>query len=359
MKIQDTLTERANNFTLLRLIAAIAVLFGHSYVLSLGVAGGEDPISNLLIRFWGESLPALAVDLFFVTSGFLVTGSYLQRESVIGFIEARALRIYPGLIIAVLFCIFVIGLNVTTDSAANYLSSPVTWTYLKYNSLLVNGIQFELPSVFVNNPYPKSVNGSLWTLPIELWMYFWVAVLGGLTLLKSKAAFNAIFVVLCLMYAQSTTNFFIVSEPRNAQLALLFLLGGFFYVNRENIPLGFAAFGILCILTFVLSDYRFSVFLKAILFSYSILLTALHPKLRFPTIDKWGDISYGLYIYAFPVQQTIAHLIPHVKPFSMFSLSILVTVGLATISWWCVEKPALRLKGKIRFKKSLRKLQPE
>ena len=78
MKIIDTLKDRANNFTLLRLLAALAVLYGHSYVLSLGVKGGEDPISNFLIRFWGESLGGIAVDLFFVTSGFLVTASYIQ-----------------------------------------------------------------------------------------------------------------------------------------------------------------------------------------------------------------------------------------------------------------------------------------
>ena len=56
-KIQDTLKGRSNNFTLLRLLAAIAVLFGHSYVLSLGVGRGEDFISNFLVRYWGESLP--------------------------------------------------------------------------------------------------------------------------------------------------------------------------------------------------------------------------------------------------------------------------------------------------------------
>jgi len=349
MKIHDTLKERANNFTLLRLLAALAVLYGHSYALSLGTGGGEDPVSNLLIRFWGESLPALAVDLFFVTSGFLVTASYLQRDSLFAFIEARALRIYPGLIVAVLFCVFVVGAFVTTESAANYFSAPSTWSYVKHNSLLLNGIQFDLPSVFVSNPYPVSVNGSLWTLPVELWMYFWVAVLGSLSLLKGDKAFNAIFLVLCLMYAQSSNNFFIVSEPRNAQLALLFLTGGFFYVNRSKIPLGFVTFVVLCVLVYLTTEYRFSGFIKAICFAYTVLLLALHPKLRMPSMDHWGDISYGLYIYAFPVQQTVAFLIPQVRPLSMFMLSTVITVALAILSWRFVEKPAIKLKGKLAF----------
>lgn len=142
MKIQDALKNRENNFTLLRLLAALAVMYGHSYVLSLGTAGGEDPISNLLIRYWGKSLPALAVDLFFVTSGFLVTASYVQRNNLFAFVEARMLRIYPGLIVAVLFCVFIVGVFVTTESAANYFSSPSTWSYLKHNAVLVTQLGY-------------------------------------------------------------------------------------------------------------------------------------------------------------------------------------------------------------------------
>lgn len=351
MKIQDTLNERANNFTLLRLLAAMAVLYGHSYALSLGVSGGEDLISNFLIRYWGESLPSLAVDLFFVSSGFLVTASYLQRDNLFAFIEARVLRIYPGLIVAVLFCVFVVGAFVTTDSVAAYFSSPITWSYLKNNSLLIKGIQFDLPSVFINNPYPISVNGSLWTLPVELWMYFWVAIMGSLSLLKGNKAFNAIFLVLCLMYAQSPSTFYIVSDPRNAQLALLFLLGGFFYVNRNEIPLGLSGFVLLCTVVYLTTQYHFSGFLKIALFAYTVLLLALHPKLRLPSIDHWGDISYGLYIYAFPVQQTIVYLMPQVRPLSMFMLSTFITVVLAILSWKLVEKPALKLKGRMSFGK--------
>lgn len=349
MKIVDTLISRDNNFTLLRFFAALAVLYVHSYPLSLGLKKGGDPISHFLIIFWGEGLGDLAVDLFFVTSGFLVTASYVRRESLIAFIEARILRIYPGLVVAVLFCVFVVGALGTSESATNYFASPITWSYIKHNVLLVNGIQFNLPSVFLSNPYP-GINGSLWTLPIEIRMYFWVAVLGSLSLLKGERAFNAIFIVLCLMYAQSSNNnFFVEGTPRNAYLALLFLLGAFFYINRSKIPLEFSGVAVLCIVVYLASEYRFSVFLKAVCFAYMVLLLALHPKLRMPSIDHWGDISYGLYIYAFPVQESIAYLVPQVKPLNMFMLSTVITVFLAILSWRLVEKPALKMKGKIRF----------
>lgn len=349
MMIQSTLKVRENNFTLLRLCAAMAVLFGHSWPLSLGLNGGEDPISNFLIGFSGESLPGFAVDLFFVTSGFLVTASYIQRENLYAFIEARALRILPGLSVAVLFCVF-LGFLLTTESKASYFASPTTWSYLKHNILLVTGIQFDLPGVFTNNPYPGSVNGSLWTLPIEVWMYFWVAVLGSLSLLKDKKSFNLFFIVLCLLYAQSSgDNFFIAPQPRTAQLALLFLLGGFFYVNRDTVPLGFPYLAALALVVYGTLAFPFSLFIKSIFFSYSMLFLALHPSLKLPSIDRWGDISYGLYIYAFPVQQAIAYLMPHVQPVKLFMLSAVITTVLAIASWRLIEKPALKMKGAISF----------
>lgn len=352
MKIQDCLNGRNNNFTLMRLFAAWAVLYGHSYPLSLGLKGGEDPISNVLIRLWGESLPALSVDLFFVTSGFLVGASYIQRKSLLAFIEARVLRIFPALAVAVLFCIFIVGAFATTDSLLNYFSSPSTWSFFKHNAFLIAGVKYDLPGVFVNNPYPGSVNGSLWTLPIEVWMYFWVAILGSLSLLKDERSFNLFFIVLCLMYAQSENNsFFIGHELRHAHLALLFALGVFFYVNRSNFPLDFIALGGLCTLAYFTREYHFSLFIKSICFAYFVLLLALHPKLKLTSIDKWGDISYGLYIYAFPVQQTIAYLIPNVQPLVMFTLATAITVVLAILSWHLIEKPALKMKGNIRIGK--------
>ncbi len=148
------------------------------------------------------------------------------------------------------------------------------------------------------------------------------------------------------MYAQSANNFFIESTPRYAQLALLFSLGAFLYINRAKISLGFVNAAFLCVLVYLTKDHTIYAFLKSTCFAYIVLLIALHPKLRFPSIDRFGDISYGLYIYAFPVQQSMAYFIPQVKPLNMFMLSTVITVFLAILSWNCIEKPALRLKGK-------------
>lgn len=349
MNIATALQDRENNFTLMRFFAAFAVLFGHSYDLSQGQPGSDPVTQNLIYPYWGDSLPGLSVGIFFVTSGFLVGASYIHRQNLMAFIEARALRILPALCVAVLFCVFV-GLFVTTVSISDYLSSPSTWSYIRHNVTLVSGIQYDLLGVFVQNPFPDSVNGSLWTLPIEIWMYFWVAVLGGFSILKGRKTFNLFFVLVCLLYAQSLgSNFFIVHEVAHIHLAFLFMLGTFCYVNREEIPLSFTVLIGLGLFVYLTTAHPFSLYIKSIFFAYLVLVLALHPKLQRPPIDKWGDISYGLYIYAFPVQQTVAYLIPDVHPMTMFFLASLITFPLAILSWKFIEKPALKLKGKMHI----------
>lgn len=345
MSLNDCFTKK-NNFTLLRLLAAFSVLYGHSYALSIG-NGLEDPISSILIHYWGESLPSLAVDLFFVTSGFLITASYCQRDNFQVFVESRLLRIFPALIIAVLLCVFVVGPISTTSSLTDYFSSPSTWSYLKHNIILLNGIQFDLPSVFMSNPYPMSVNGSLWTLPIELWMYMFIAFLGFSRVLISRATFNLAFLFAIITYIYGGNGFLIFHDLRTAHLGLLFFLGGFFYINREVIQLNFIVLTGLAILTYLTQDLASALLFKSLFFSYLVLMLALHPKLRLPTIDKYGDVSYGLYIYAFPVQQLIAFFIDGVTPVNMFFLSLVITFSISVVSWVLIEKPALSLKGKM------------
>ncbi|WP_368157186.1 acyltransferase family protein [Aeromonas sp. R10-2] len=347
MTINDCFTKN-NNFTLLRLLAAFSVLYGHSYALSIGINGLEDPISSILITYWGESLPSLAVDLFFVTSGFLVTASYCQRNNLQVFVESRLLRIFPALIIAVILCVFVVGPISTTTSLSDYFSSPSTWAYLKHNIILLDGIQFDLPSVFMSNPYPMSVNGSLWTLPIELWMYLLVALLGFSNVLMSRATYNLVLLLFpVLLYVQGNEGFFIFNNPRTVQLGLLFFLGGFFYINREVIQLNFPVLAGLAVITYLVRGSNSLLIFKCIIFSYSVLVLGLHPKLRLPAIDKYGDISYGLYIYAFPVQQLLAFFVENITPINMFFFSSLITLLLAFTSWRLIEKPALSLKGKL------------
>ena len=189
---------RNNNLNLLRFVAASMVLLSHSFALSTGTWQAE-PLVNII----GMSLGSIAVDIFFVVSGFLVTGSMLSRKSVYAFLWARALRIYPALLIAILFCVLLIGTVFTTHPLNSYFLDSETQKYLLKNVIMVFGSTGHLPGVFENLPFKNAVNGSLWTLPWELRMYVLMAMFGLLLHIKkipSERIFNSAIVILAVVF---------------------------------------------------------------------------------------------------------------------------------------------------------------
>jgi len=162
---------RDNNFNLMRLGAAVLVLFSHSFALASGQPSDE-PLRGIL----GVSLGTLSVDLFFVISGFLVTCSLLQRRNLRDFFAARFLRIYPALWIMVGVVVLFLGTRFGDTSLPMFLKSPDTVRFLKRNLTLVFGNYDRLGlHEFGMLPYPHAVNGSLWTMPFEIWMYLALA----------------------------------------------------------------------------------------------------------------------------------------------------------------------------------------
>lgn len=129
------------------------MLFSHSFALALG-SGNFEPLRSTIGMTWGD----IAVDIFFVTSGFLITSSYLSRNNIIEFAWARVLRIYPALIAAILFCTFVVGLWFTENSLSEYFSNQQTLKYFIKNSTLFFGVEYRLPGVFLDVPYKEAVN---------------------------------------------------------------------------------------------------------------------------------------------------------------------------------------------------------
>jgi peptidoglycan/LPS O-acetylase OafA/YrhL len=172
MKLSSVTQGRNNNFNLIRIVAALAVLMTHSFVLSSG-----NPDDEPLRQTLGMTLGSIAVDVFFVTSGLLVTASLLRSESVVAFAWSRCLRIFPGLLVMLVLTVFLLGPLFTTLQPASYLLDPRTHAYLIKGATLVTGILDRLPGVFESNPYPASINGSLWTMPYEVRMYVLLAVL--------------------------------------------------------------------------------------------------------------------------------------------------------------------------------------
>jgi peptidoglycan/LPS O-acetylase OafA/YrhL len=287
--------------------------------------------------------PGLGVATFFALSGFLITASFAQRNSLVSYVESRMLRIYPALFVAVLFCIGV-GAFVSELPLRSYLLHPSTIRFVWSNGSLFKFWPF-LPRVFVDNPWPNGTNGSLWTLPVEVRMYIIVAAVGVSGFIATRERFNSAMLILIAGYLSDTQFSATLNSLAPLRLAMFFLLGGIFYVNARLIPMRFSLLCIFAIAAWILYrtafyDYAFSVFL-----TYLIMMIAYHPRLQAPPIDRIGDLSYGTYLYAFPLTQISVKYLGAGRPLLIVAIVTSLTLALARLSWVFVERPALRNRG--------------
>ena len=340
-----------NNFDVLRLAAALAVLFGHSFVLSAGVQNFEtmDPLSRALSPYaaYGEAIQEFAVNLFFVISGFLVTCSYLRSGSLLKYAVSRGLRIYPAAVLGALVTVLALSLLSPVAPAA-YFSDPETAAYLLHNSFLYK-VKYALPGLFESNPYGLAVNGSLWTLPLEIRCYVGVAILGVAGLLGHKRLFNGLLVAVALSVIVPGWSGWISGDIDKLRLILFFAAGAAFYINRRHIPFGMAAFAVLAG-AFALAPKGSGVeqLVYVALVTYATLALALTRRLPLINLKPLGDLSYGVYLYAFPVQQALISMFPNqFGAWSLVAAAGAVTGLLAAASWWLVERHALSLKKRL------------
>ena len=309
-------------FDYLRLISAILVIAHHARVLN-----GEPPI----VLGHGLDLGALGVGIFFVISGYLVAGSLERSPDTRTYLAKRALRIFPGLLVALVLTALVLGPLVTTLDVPTYLSAPGAWAYVVRN-LSLYAVTYDLPGVFLALPVAGIVNGSLWTLRLEFTAYLGLALVKPLCramplALESLAALAAIAAIaLHATGLDSRGDLFRIGYLA-ALNGFLFLAGASLQASRTR-PHAWAA---VAALVFLATPVWFLALPLAV-----VRLGALDlPKLR-------ADLSYGLYIYSFPLQQWLAQQ----HQLNLIT-SVLVTLPFALASWFLVEKPALRLKARL------------
>jgi peptidoglycan/LPS O-acetylase OafA/YrhL len=306
-----------------------------------------DPISWVLIQTsgFGESIGDLAVDMFFVISGFLVARSFLTQKTIVGFIEARVLRVFPAAILCSALTVAAL-VWLSAVPAADYFADPETRRFLFKNSLLWN-VEYHLPGVFTNNAYAGAVNGSLWTLPIELRAYVFLTLLGVVGLLRFRHGTNLVLAIFVFLFLVPEWSSIVSRNEDNWRLYLFFLVGAAFYVNRKYIPTGvLPPVILLAIYAATATVPKLHALIFVILVSYLVLVVAL--ARYYPNLDpgKVGDFSFGVYLYAFPVQPALIQLLPPGLNAWWLSLwASIVTLSSAAISWFLVEQRALKKKG--------------
>jgi peptidoglycan/LPS O-acetylase OafA/YrhL len=346
MKLSTFSQGRNNNFNLIRIAAAFAVLVTHSFALSIG-SGDAEPFRKSL----GMTMGSIAVDVFFITSGFLVTASLINRQSTIEFIWARALRIFPALFVMLFLTVFVLGIFFTSLPLSSYLSSPNTYIYITKCATLIGGVGFNLPGVFDSNPFKSTVNGSLWSMTYEVRMYAILAVSWFITRTIQNARLTAFkiivatFALIAGIYVLAS-HFYLNSVNLFGWLFFMFFIGAAFYVLKEYITLSRAVFWLfLCGLIVATSNKDIFYIFYVFTIPYLLFYLAYVPSGLIRRYNQLGDYSYGIYIYAFPIQQSAAALNPGISVTQMFLISTAATTLLAVFSWHLVEQKALQLKA--------------
>lgn len=357
-----------NNFDALRLVAALSVIFSHSYLIAEG-NGANEPLNRLT---GNQCMLGLAgVFVFFAISGYLVTQSFEQTQGPLRYLVKRCLRIFPGYLVVLVLTAFVLGPIVTDLPLGAYLGRPEPYWYVLDNAVFSLKLH-ELPGVwFVDNAVGLEVNGSLWSLGFEFGMYLMVLALGVLRLINLKVCF--VLLALGMAFIQFDVLGFLANQVGmfSSHLGWTWLpsflqhfswMGGF--VSGWGWMLGFFAAGmaiykmrdlrvfhpniaLFAVIGLVLSGaYQGAFILLFPIFGcYLALYLALNPKLPVIPAARFGDLSYGLYIYGWPSQQTVIWLMhKHAPWWQVFILATLLAGTLAFLSWHLIEKRALRLK---------------
>lgn len=343
--LSETLERDNNNFDLIRLCAALAVMVGHSF----GIRGGTD-LEAMLKFTHRESSSSLAVFGFFLISGLLVSASYAKQSSPLRFMGLRALRIWPGAVVCALFTVLVVGPLFTTASLSDYFSSQLTLHWLVHNASLIGGVGGPLPGLFEKNHLAMIVNGTVWTLPVELECYVIVLVAGLMGAIGSKRGTVLVVAIVGVAFAYFVKHppvhyklgdFFTLPPAYSFYPVPFFLLGMLLYPFRDRVRLHWLPAVLLLGMYLASRNTRVGAIVLYPAFAYGLLWFASIRSLR--ALKPTHDYSYGIYLYGFVIQQAVTTFDPTLNNYLSVGIAIPVTIVVAGLSWHFVERPCLAL----------------
>ncbi len=325
---------RTDNFDTMRFIAAATVLFSHAVPIT---TGSNDTELLHRISSGQTTFGSLAVVVFFAMSGYLIAGSFLRSDNGWEFARARFLRIFPALAAVVVVTALAVGPSVSDQPWLAYVTEAETWRYI-WRNLLMRPAN-ELPGVFVGNPLSGSINGSLWTLAYEVECYAIILLLGVTGLLRRWP--------LTVIYGASLAASALWFGGARGPLAAVFLGGAMMRVwnIRLNGPVAGLCGLLWCVALFV-PGFRLA---NATVGVYVVLYLALGMRVKAPNLARYGDVSYGVYLWAFPIQQCVTMLGLDGRAWLANALlSLVLTTIIAALSWHWIEKPCLAWKRAAR-----------
>ena len=346
--------RKDNNFNLLRLSFAILVIMSHSPELAASDPNRED-LDHL---FQTLSFGGLAVSGFFLLSGFLIVQSWNNAPRPMEFLRSRVLRIFPAFIVATLVCAFIVGPLAATRSS--YFADFWIPGFIVGTLLLQPPI---VPSVFPGTHYPV-VNGAMWTISLEFVCYLGVLLAGLCGITRRRNAWFAF--TICTSAVFIFHRFGLLGGVRNENflshpllsLASFFLVGGCYCLFRANVVFDAsrAVIAGVIIVVAIPTSLRELALLTA--GGYLLFYFAFKPISCIANFHKLPDVSYGVYLYGWPVQKLLLWYVPTMSPWLLFALSCVLALLCGVVSWYAVEKPFLRFKSANRIASATPRLQP-
>lgn len=337
-------TQRANNFDVLRLLAAFMVLAGHQSFIS----GNNSPLILM-----GVPIHTFGVYIFFLIGGYLISKSWKSDPHVLRYACKRFFRIWPPMLV---FCIVaaVTGGMLTWLTPKEYIHHSMLWGY--FNNLIFR-VRYALPGVFEGNPYPNAVNGSLWTLPVEVAMYILLPII--LSVGKGKLLPKILALVLCfaqilhLKFDPARRIIFYDTDLMQALAIVPYYLIGVVYTDPKIKKVLNVQVAVCLIL--LMSCMKFGIvsglIAQYVTIPYVVFSLALAPNPKFSGVFSKCECSYGMYLYGFFVQQLVAlasmQLGLQLAEWKTLLIATVITFGIAMLSFRFVEKPCIKLGKKL------------
>lgn len=349
---------RHHNFWIVRHFAAFCVIFAHSFELS-----GKLPHDLLRAIPMLIGISGLGVTLFFIVSGYLVTQSWHRQPSVMVFIWHRLLRLGPGFWVCIAFAVL-FGWALSTVQTEQYWSHPQLREYVSGNLLMRNVLV--LPGVFQNNPAGSAVTGTFWTLPLEITCYLWVMTVGffgvmGSRLVATSVCFAALAAVTLWGKYLNVFDATIIPDALPRYYGA-FLCGMLLYVWRDRVFAHLLLPTVLLTVVAVVAWYvppehalwRWIDLMRVAMIAWFLINAVAAISLVWPEPVGWPDLSYGVYLYGFPIQQYLVFSHPTWDGWMVFAATVALTLPIAAVSWYCVESWALRQKSRLKSSQFLR-----
>lgn len=339
-----------NFFTPLRLLFASLVVFGHTYAVALRDSTAEP---HMIYHY---TFSYLAVNLFFIASGFLVTKSMVYRGDTPSFISARALRIFPALIAHVLFVMLIIGPLGTSTPLLEFFSSP-DWYMQPFMVLSFFETNMVMPGMFEANGESLG-SAPLWTLRFEVLAYIGTLGVFSLGFLRKKWMVLLQFILPSIAWIVGMHFGIFEKLPATienlARFGIAYGLGATIYAYRDRLSFNWITFIALIVGSYIFRETPIVEVMINTVLAWFIFRVAYMKMPKFNWMQRIPDLSYGIYIYHWCIMQLLFHWLPHLSSLELFALTFPPTVGLAAMSWYLVEKPALN--SKTRFANWMRNI---